>query len=56
MKEVLDLGRFEGRGWRSWHHHVTLVMLAYVFLRHEQQPNIERNPDSADKFFWRLFT
>jgi SRSO17 transposase len=23
---------FEGRSWRGWHHHVTLTMLAYLFL------------------------
>ena len=32
MKEELGLDHFEGRSWRGWHHHVTLVMLAYAFL------------------------
>jgi SRSO17 transposase len=32
MKEELGLDHFEGRSWRGWHHHVTLVLLAYAFL------------------------
>jgi SRSO17 transposase len=31
-KDELGLDHFEGRGWRGWHHHVTLVLLAYAFL------------------------
>lgn len=37
MKEELGLDHFEGRSWRGWHHHVTLVMLAHAFLRLEQK-------------------
>jgi SRSO17 transposase len=33
MKDDLGLDHFEGRGFRGWHHHVTLVMLAYAFLQ-----------------------
>ncbi len=32
MKRELGLDHFEGRGWRGWHHHLTLVMMAYGFL------------------------
>jgi SRSO17 transposase len=32
MKDELGLDHFEGRGWRGWQHHVTLVLLAYAFL------------------------
>lgn len=32
MKDELGLDHFEGRGWRGWHHHVTLVLLAYTFV------------------------
>src|SRR5262249_43343809 len=32
MKDELGLDHFEGRGWRGWNHHVTLVLLAYTFL------------------------
>jgi SRSO17 transposase len=37
MKEELGLDHFEGRGWTGWHHHVTMVMLAHLFLRLEQK-------------------
>ena len=36
LKEELGLDHFEGRGWLGWHHHVTLVSLAFSFLRSEQ--------------------
>ena len=36
LKEELGLDHFEGRHWLGWHHHVTLVTLAYAFLRSEQ--------------------
>ena len=32
LKQELGLDHFEGRGWRGWHHHVTLVMIAHAFL------------------------
>jgi SRSO17 transposase len=32
LKDELGLDHFEGRGWRGWHHHVTLVLVAYAFL------------------------
>jgi SRSO17 transposase len=32
LKDELGLDHFEGRGWRGWQHHVTLVLLAYEFL------------------------
>lgn len=31
-KDELGLDHFEGRRWRGWQHHVTLVLLAYTFL------------------------
>jgi SRSO17 transposase len=37
MKEELGLDHFEGRSWTGWHHHVTMVMLAHLFLRLEQR-------------------
>lgn len=42
MKEELGLDHFEGRSWRGFHHHATLVLLAYGFLlleRHRRQPH-----------------
>jgi SRSO17 transposase len=32
LKDELGLDHFEGRLWRGWQHHVTLVLLAYAFL------------------------
>jgi len=37
LKEELGLDHFEGRSWTGWHHHVTMVMLAHLFLRQEQK-------------------
>jgi SRSO17 transposase len=45
LKDELGLDHFEGRGWLGWHHHVTLVSLAFSFLRSEQL--------HAKKNFWR---
>ena len=44
LKDELGLDHFEGRGWLGWHHHVTLVSLAFCFLRSEQA--------RAKKTFW----
>ncbi|MFF1794206.1 IS701 family transposase [Kitasatospora sp. NPDC058263] len=32
LKHGLGLDHFEGRTWRGWHHHVTLVTAAHAFL------------------------
>ena len=31
-KQLLGLDDFEGRMWKAWYHHVTMVLLAYAFL------------------------
>jgi SRSO17 transposase len=36
-KEEWGLDHCEGRNWTGWHHHVTMVMLAHLFLRLEQK-------------------
>jgi SRSO17 transposase len=44
LKEELGLDHYEGRHWLGWHHHVTLVSMAFAFLRIEQA--------QAKKNFW----
>ena len=48
LKEELGLDHFEGRGWTGWHHHITLVMMAHLFLRLEQtRRSSKRTLDAA---------
>jgi len=44
MKQELGLDHYEGRHWLGWHHHVTLVSVAYAFLQAERA--------RAKKNFW----
>ena len=37
LKDVLGLDHFEGRSFRGWHHHVTLVSAAHAFLTLERR-------------------
>jgi len=39
MKSELGLDHFEGRSWQGFHHHVTLVAMAYAFLMLERMGN-----------------
>jgi SRSO17 transposase len=39
LKGEVGLDHFEGRSWQGWHHHVTLVTLAYAFLVLERMGN-----------------
>ena len=32
LKQDFDLGHYEGRGWRGFHHHASLSIAAYAFL------------------------
>lgn len=36
LKDALGLDHFEGRSFRGWHHHVTLVSMAHAFLTLER--------------------
>lgn len=36
LKDALGLDHFEGRSFRGWHHHVTLVSIAHAFLTLER--------------------
>jgi SRSO17 transposase len=44
LKDALGLDHFEGRSWRGWHHHVTLVSVAHGFLTTER---LRRPPTRA---------
>lgn len=37
LKQEIGLGHYEGRGWRGFHHHVTLCIAAYGFLISERE-------------------
>ncbi len=37
VKQEVGLGHYEGRGWRSFHHHATLCIAAYGFLISERE-------------------
>jgi SRSO17 transposase len=37
LKDALGLDHFEGRTYRGWHHHVTLVSIAHAFLTLERE-------------------
>ena len=39
MKGEVGLDHFEGRSWQGFHHHVTLVTIAYVFLMLQRMGN-----------------
>ena len=39
MKESLGLADYMGRGWRGWHHHMTMVMMAHTFCVEQQVRN-----------------
>ena len=36
LKQEIGLGHYEGRGWRGFHHHASLCIAAYGFLRAER--------------------
>jgi SRSO17 transposase len=53
LKDALGLDHFEGRSFRGWHHHTTLVSVAHAFLTTErlrleaQAHSSEDRPDNA---------
>jgi SRSO17 transposase len=46
LKDALGLDHFEGRSFKGWHHHVTLVSVAHAFVTLERlDPKSVRRPD-----------
>ena len=43
-KQDVGLGDYQVRGWRGWHHHMTLVMMAMLFLLEERQLHQQTRP------------
>ena len=50
LKQEVGLGHYEGRGWRGFHHHVTLCIAAYGFLVAERATIPPSGPRSARPF------
>jgi SRSO17 transposase len=46
LKQEIGLGHYEGRGWRGFHHHVTLCIAAYGFLVCERGRIPPSGPDT----------
>jgi SRSO17 transposase len=52
MEQALGLGDYEGRSYRGFHHHVTLVSAAQLFcLEHHLNPK-DAATDSASTKSW----
>ena len=47
-KDEVGLDEYEVRGWRGWHHHMTLTMLAMWFLVLETRRLGEKSGDDTD--------
>lgn len=47
-KQEVGLDDYEVRGWRGWHHHMTLVMLAHWFLVLQKRRLGKKNRDRHD--------
>ena len=48
-KQEVGLDDYEVRGWRGWHHHMTLSLLALWFLVLEQRRLGKKNGDRAER-------
>ena len=44
LKQELGFGDYQGRGWRGFHHHITLCIAAYAFLLAERAGLSPRKP------------
>src|SRR3954464_16072218 len=47
LKQEVGLGHYEGRGWRGFHHHATLCIVAYGFLIAERARFSPSGPSRA---------
>ncbi|TVR59968.1 MAG: hypothetical protein EA420_15135 [Candidatus Competibacteraceae bacterium] len=43
-QQDVGLGDYQVRGWRGWHHHLTLVMMAMLFLLEERRLHQQTRP------------
>ena len=43
-KQDVGLGDYQVRGWRGWHHHMALVMMAMLFLLEERRLHQQTRP------------
>jgi SRSO17 transposase len=43
-KNQCGMGQYQARGWRSWHHHMTMVMPAMLFLLEQRINNSSDYP------------
>jgi SRSO17 transposase len=43
-KQDVGLGDYQVRGWRGWHHHLTLVMMAMRFTLEERRLQHQTRP------------
>jgi SRSO17 transposase len=43
-KQEVGLGDYQVRGWRGWHHHMALVMMAMLFMLEEKMLHQEDSP------------
>jgi SRSO17 transposase len=50
LKQEVGLGHYEGRGWRGFHHHVTMCIAAYGFLVSERETIPPSGPRSIALF------
>ena len=52
LKQECGLGDYEGRGWRGFHHHISLCIAAYGFLISQAEtipPSARQNPLSRQE-------
>ena len=53
LKEELGLDHFEGRSFQGWHHHVSLVCLAHLFLQSERTRPLTEDAQKKPGLVWR---